>query len=56
MKKQFKVIALAVAVLILPLVMEANGVKETFTKKYRRNLTSAPMAKQVSPINMGMLY
>jgi hypothetical protein len=33
MKKQFKVIALAVAVFILPFVMVANGVKETFTKK-----------------------
>lgn len=33
MKKQFKFIALAIAVIILPLVMEAKGVKETFTKK-----------------------
>jgi hypothetical protein len=33
MKKQFKVIALAIASFILPMVMEANGVKETFTKK-----------------------
>jgi hypothetical protein len=33
MKKQFKVISLAIASFILPLVMEANGVKETFTKK-----------------------
>ena len=33
MKKQFKVIVLSIATFILPLVMVANGVKETFTKK-----------------------
>jgi hypothetical protein len=33
MKKQFKVIALAITAFMLPLIMEANGVKETFTKK-----------------------
>jgi len=33
MKKQFKVIALAITAFMLPLLMEANGVKETFTKK-----------------------
>lgn len=33
MKKQFKVIALAITYFLVPLVLVANGVKETFTKK-----------------------
>ena len=33
MKKQFKVFVLSIATFILPFIMEAGGVKETFTKK-----------------------
>ena len=33
MKKQFKVFVLSIAAFILPFIMEARDVKETFTKK-----------------------